>query len=98
MSSCNLKGIINHMKSNKSEQSFVLDTASERESESDLSFLLGMIFKRAWPVWKRYEGNVPELELEQLEKHGDWPRGLAVHVMQRISKDVDLRKQLEELL
>ena len=94
------------MKNNRNEQSMiVLGDASERESapsgvpltaDDSLSFLLSMIFKMAWPVWKRYGGNVPELELEQLEKSGDWPRGLALPVMQRISRDADLRKQLEE--
>ncbi len=51
----------------------------------------------AWPVWKMHKGKVPEDALEQLERHGDLPRGLATAIMRRLSRDAALRKRLEEL-
>jgi hypothetical protein len=87
------------MKNNENKRSSILNDVSKYGSENnDLSLVLRMIFGMAWRVWKKYEGNVPELELERLEEDGDWPSGLAVPVMQRIGGDVDLRRQLEELL
>lgn len=50
----------------------------------------------AWPVWKTHKGNVPATALRNLEIDGDWPRGLANEVMRRITKDTELRHDLEE--
>ena len=59
------------------------------------SMFIGFLFRMAWPVWKTYNGKVPDDALEQLELCGDWPRGLAAIIMRRISSDAALRKQLE---
>ncbi len=52
-------------------------------------------YRMAWKVWKEHNGNPSEAALEQLEIHGDWPRGMAARVMQRIKGDSQLRAELE---
>jgi hypothetical protein len=60
-----------------------------------LNWLMTMIFKMGYPVWKLHNGAVPQGELEKLAERGDWPRGLAAAVMARLNRDKELRKQLE---
>lgn len=60
------------------------------------SFLISVLLRMAWPVWKTHKGNVPATALRNLEIDGDWPRGLANEVMRRITKDTELRHDLEE--
>ena len=68
----------------------------KRPEESGSDYLIWCLFKDAWPVWTAHQGRVPDEALRQLEERGDWPRGLADAVMQRISSDPDLRRQLQE--
>jgi hypothetical protein len=58
--------------------------------------LIGYLFLKAWPVWKKHKGKVPDDALEQLERDGDWPPGLATVIMRRLGQDAALRKQLED--
>jgi len=58
--------------------------------------IVAYILKKAWPIWKVHRGKVPTPALRQLEKDGDWPRGCAAAAMKRISRDQDLRFQLEQ--
>ncbi len=60
------------------------------------NFLVGLLFRMAWPVWKHHKGKVPEDALEQLERDGDWPRGLAAAIMRRLGRDASLRNRLEQ--
>jgi len=53
------------------------------------------IFRKAWKVWKDYNGRPTEAALEKLEIDGDWPRGMAARVMERIRKDSQLRNELK---
>jgi hypothetical protein len=66
---------------------------NNRRSEG-LDLLLISIFKRALPVWQRYNGAVPPEALCQLDNEGDWPPGIAAATMQRLSRDPELRKSL----
>lgn len=68
------------------------------EVDYELNLLMTMIFKRAFHVWERYNGAVPADALAQLDKAGDWPRGLAAATMKRLSRDHELRKRLRESL
>jgi len=65
------------------------------DDPSETAFLLCFLFKMAWPVWKAHKGDVPDTALCELEQRGDWPHGWANTIMQRITSDADLRKQLE---
>lgn len=65
---------------------------------SDLDLIMTMIFKRALPVWERYNGAVPPEVLAQVDEAGDWPRGLADAVMKRLSCDQELRNRVREFL
>jgi hypothetical protein len=56
--------------------------------------VLGFMFQMAWPVWKANRGRVPSVVLRRLEKDGDWPRGCARAIMERINKDSGVRKEL----
>ncbi len=70
-----------------------MNKAAKKET---YSIILGLLFKMAWPVWKIHQGRVPPAALEELERHGDWPRGLAAVIMRRISRDKRLKRQLEK--
>jgi hypothetical protein len=59
-----------------------------------VNLVLTVIFTSAFPVWERYRGAVPPLELERLERAGDWPPGVAALAMARLSRDKRLRDQL----
>jgi hypothetical protein len=59
--------------------------------------LIGFMFEKVWPVWKACNGKIPKRVLRQLEKDGDWPSGSAAAIMKRISRDENLRFQLESL-
>lgn len=59
-----------------------------------LDLLMTGIFKRALPVWQRYNGIVPPEALQQLDVEGDWPRGIAAATMQRLTRDPELRESL----
>jgi hypothetical protein len=65
---------------------------AQRQANGDI---IGMMFRMAWPVWKVHRGKVPRPALRNLEKDGDWPCGCAAAIMQRISRDEDLRFQLD---
>jgi hypothetical protein len=67
--------------------------ARSRDRTADI---ISLLFKMAWPVWKVHRGKVPNTALRQLEKDGDWPRGLAGIIMRRINKDAKLRYQLQK--
>jgi hypothetical protein len=59
--------------------------------------LLYLVFKQVFPLWERYEGNVPQSELEQLDQKADFPRGLTAAVVARLNRDKSLQKQCERL-
>ena len=65
--------------------------------DDGLTFLMTLIFKRALPVWQRYNGAVPPEVLNQLDLKGDWPLGVAGAAMKRLSRDPELREQLTAL-
>jgi len=65
-------------------------TAIPREP-SGFDLLVICMFKMALPVWERYEGKVPARELRELERAGDWPRGLAAVIIERLNEDDELR-------
>jgi hypothetical protein len=69
-------------------------TSKEVADESSLDLIMTMIFTTAWPVWERYNGDVPSDELRKLEERGDFPRGVAAAAMTRLSRDKELREQL----
>lgn len=72
-------------------------TTSPREpSWSDL--LIASMFRQALPVWERYHGVVPARELRQLERAGDWPRGVANALIKRLSRDEELRAKVHKLV
>jgi hypothetical protein len=57
--------------------------------------LLSLILRRALPVSDRFKGDaVPPDVLEQLEKEGDWPRGVAAAAIDRLSSNKQLRQRL----
>jgi hypothetical protein len=56
--------------------------------------VVGFMFRMAWPLWNAHKGKVPRPALFQLEKDGDWPSGCARAIMNRISRDSDVRDQL----
>jgi hypothetical protein len=64
--------------------------------EDSLSLLLTMIFEEAFPVWRRYKGNVSAEKLSELDLAGDWPSGTANRAMRRLNRDPQLRKQPEQ--
>lgn len=66
--------------------------------DGSLHMLLTQLFKMAWPVWKKHRGKVPKKALRQLEIYGDWPPGWATPIMARISRDAELRLDLEKWL
>jgi hypothetical protein len=65
------------------------------DSSESMDCLMTLIFRKAWRVWKSYDGKVPEEACRELDRDGDWPRGLAHIVMGRIRRDAKLREQLE---
>jgi len=71
---------------------------NRRDQDRSFDLILTMIFTRAFPVWKRYDGAVPPDVLEQLDEAGDWPRGLAAITMKRLSRDPELRKRMQGFL
>jgi hypothetical protein len=64
------------------------------EQQSSLDLIMTIIFTTAWPVWERYNGDVPSDELRKFDQEGDFPRGVAAAAMTRLSRDKALRKQL----
>jgi hypothetical protein len=72
-------------------------TAVPRES-SWFDWLIFSMFKEALPVWERYDGRVPAVELRKLERAGDWPRGVAAALVKRLSGDEELRAQVHKLV
>ena len=56
------------------------------------------MFRQALPVWERYNGAVPAREMRQLERAGDWPRGLAAVIIKRLTKDEELRSWIHKLV
>ncbi len=69
-----------------------------RREPSGFDLLVVTIFKKALPVWERYNGEVPLKGLRKLELAGDWPRGLAAVVIKRLSEDEYLRNQIRKLV
>lgn len=65
--------------------------------EDGLDLLMTTIFKKALPIWQRYDGSVPPEALHQLDLAGDWPLGLAAAAMERLSRDPELREYLTSL-
>ena len=72
-------------------------TATPREP-SWFDVLVVSIFRQALPVWERYEGKVPARELRELERAGDWPRGLAAVIIKRLTRDEELRSWIHKLV
>lgn len=66
--------------------------ASEK---SGMAMIVGQMLCKAWPLWKAFQGNVPEPILKKLEREGDWPHGCAAAAMEQISNDLRLRNRLE---
>jgi len=66
-------------------------------ADKDLNILLSYIFKKSFSVWQRYNGNVPDSELEALDLAGDWPKGVARAAMERLNFDKELREQVREM-
>jgi hypothetical protein len=67
------------------------------EQQSSLDRIITMIFTTAWPVWVRYNGDVPSDELRKFDEEGDFPGGVAAAAMTRLSRDKELREQLRDL-
>jgi hypothetical protein len=70
---------------------------ASNDSRFGLNWLLELIFRKAFPIWKRNEGNVPAEELQRFDERWDLPPGVAEAAMNRISRDKRLRKQLSDL-
>ena len=69
-----------------------------RRKPSSFDLLVITMFKMALPVWERYEGKVPARELRELERAGDWPRGLAAVIIKRLTEDDELRSWIHKLV
>jgi hypothetical protein len=69
----------------------------QSERSEALNWLLTFIFRKAFPIWKQFEGAVPGAELERFDERWDLPRGAAEAAMSRISRDGRLRRQLHDL-
>ena len=67
------------------------------EQQSSLDRIMTMIFRKAWKMWVRYNGDVPADELRKFDEEGDFPRGVADAAMNRLSRDKELRGQLRDL-
>ena len=65
--------------------------------DGGLNLLMTLIFKRALPIWHRYNGAVPAEVLYQLDLEGDWPLGVAAAAMKRLSRDPQLRERIAAL-
>jgi hypothetical protein len=65
--------------------------------DDGLSILTSLILTRALPVWHLYKGAVPAEVLNQLDRRGDWPLGVAGAAMERLSRDPELRDWLTVL-
>lgn len=63
-----------------------------RASES-IAMLLYMVFKQVFPLWERYEGDVPPSELEQIDQKADFPSGLTAAAVARLNRDKSPQKQ-----
>jgi hypothetical protein len=61
----------------------------------DWSLIMSAIFRRVFPVWKRFTGDVPKKGLTRLDLSGDFPRGLAEVAIKRLNRDTRLQKQCE---
>jgi len=57
--------------------------------------LIVLMCKRAWPIWKVCRSKVPRRILKNLDEDGDWPRGTAAAIMQRLNKDDLLRLEVQ---
>lgn len=64
---------------------------------SYLNWFLTRMFLKAWPVWERYRGPVPPRARRELDRRGNWPRGVATAIMKRLTEDEDLRRRLRQL-
>jgi hypothetical protein len=67
-----------------------------RSSESMVT-IFNLIFEQVFPVWRQYEGDVPQPELERLDREGDFPRGVTAKAVARLNHDKSLQKQCERL-
>jgi hypothetical protein len=65
-----------------------------KASES-MAILFYMVFKQVFPLWERYDGHVPQFELERLDQKADFPSGLAAIAVARLNRDKSLQKQCE---
>jgi hypothetical protein len=72
----------------------VLSKEVADEQQSRLDRIMTMIFTMAWPVWQRYNGDVPSEELRKFDEEGDFPGGVAAAAMTRLSRDKELREQI----
>jgi prophage antirepressor-like protein len=66
------------------------------ERDYGLNLVVSLILRAALPASDRFKGAVPADVLEQLEKEGDWPSGVAAAAVERLSNDEQLRQQLRE--
>jgi hypothetical protein len=67
-----------------------------KTSES-MAIVLNLIFEQVFPLWERYEGDVPESEMKELDREGDFPRGVTAIAVARLNRDKSLQKQCERL-
>jgi hypothetical protein len=62
-----------------------------------MALLLYLVFKQVFPLWERYEGDVPQSDLERLDQKADFPSGLTAAAVARLNRDKYLQKQCELL-
>jgi hypothetical protein len=63
------------------------------EASESMAMLLYLVFKQVFPLWERYDGDVPQSELERLDHEADFPSGLTAAAVARLNRDKSLQKQ-----
>lgn len=69
----------------------------QTEPDNSLKLILYVIYRRVFPVWLLFNGEVPDSELNGLDQQGDFPLGIAALIVKRLNCDIDLQKQCERL-
>jgi hypothetical protein len=68
-----------------------------KPESSGLDFLMWSIFTKACSLWERYQGDVPQSEVEVYDRAGDFPHGVAAAALRRLNEDRSFRSQLQKL-
>jgi len=63
-----------------------------KKTNESMAMILYLIFEQVHPVWKEYDGHVPEYRLKQLDLDGDFPTGVAAAAVRRLNRDERLQK------